>query len=128
MIGCLLAAISLSPMADTRTGRTALDRYHAEQAYELKRRQNRFFEGVKKELPRPEERELKRRLQQQVTRQRQLHNRQVREQAALQQRLRVLPDETARRLDTQQLKRFRLEQNRQQFQFQMERRGWVRGH
>lgn len=127
-IGCLLAAISLGSMADTRTGRTALERYHAEQARALKREQRQLFESLEKGLPRLEERELNRGLKQQITRQRQLHDRQIREQAALQQRLRVLPEDKARRLETQQLKRFRLEQERQQFQFRMEQRGWLRGH
>lgn len=128
VMGCLLAALSFGSSADPSAGRTALERYHAEQSRELKREQRQFFQGVEKELPRLQERELKRHLEQQVIRQRQLQERQRREQAALQQRLRVLPDHKARRLGTQQLKRFRLEQERQQFQFRMEQRGWVRGH
>lgn len=128
LVGCLFAAISLCPLADTRIGRTALERYHAEQARELKREQRQFFEGVEKALPRLEERQLKRRLEQQITRQRQLQDQQIREQAALQQRLRVLPDEKVRRLEAQQLKRFRLEQERQLFRFRVEQRSWLRGH
>jgi hypothetical protein len=128
LVGCLFAAICLCSLADTRTGRTALERYHAEQMRELKREQHQFFEGVEKELPRLEERHLKRRLERQITRQRQLQDRQIREQAALQQRLRVLPDEKASRLEAQQLKRFRLEQERQQFRFRVEQGSWLRGH
>lgn len=128
VFACLLTVISLSPIADTRTGRTALERYHAEQVRDLKGEQRQLFESIEKGLPRLEERELKRSLKQQIIRQRQLHNQQIREQAALQQRLRVLPDEKARRLETQQLKRFRLEQEHQQFRFRMEQRSWLRGH
>lgn len=128
VVGCLLAAISLGPLAESQTSRTALERYHAEQAHELKREQRQLFESVEKELPRLEERQLKRRLEGQTARQRQLHQRQIREHAAFQQRLRVLPDDKARRLEAQQLKRFRLEQERQQFQFRMEQRSWLRGH
>lgn len=127
VVGYLLAAISLSLVAETRTERTALERYHAEQSKELKREQHRFFESIEQELPRLEERRLKRRLAEQMTQQRQLQERQIREQAAFQQRLRILPDEKARRLKAQQLKRFRLEQERQQLQFRMEQRSWLRG-
>ncbi len=128
VFGYLLAAASLSLLAEAPSGRTALEKYHAQGVRELQLEQRRFLESVDKELPRLQEREIRRRLQQQIISQQQLHARQMREQSAFEQRLRVLPEEKGHRLSTQQIERFRLEQERQQFQFQMEQRRWIRGH
>lgn len=128
VLGCLLAGASLCLLAEVPSGRTALERYHAQGTRELQLEQRRFLESIDKELPRLQKREIRRHLQQQIISQQQLHARQMREQSALEQRLRVLPEERGRRLSTQQLERFRLEQERQQFEFQMEQRRWIRGH